>query len=506
MALEQGEVFAGYTIVRQLGAGGMGEVYLAQHPRLPRQDAIKVLPPHLASDDAFRLRFLREADLAAGLRHPNIVSVLDRGEENGRLWLSMPFVDGIDGAARLGRSPRGLPLDEVIAIVQDTAAALDYAHQRGVLHRDVKPANILLDGSQSLLTDFGIARAAGDDSDLTATGTTIGSVAYAAPEQLRGDPIDARADVYSLAATTYALLTGSRPFERSNPAAVVAAALDGAYTPISVSRNDLPPTVDTAIARAMSRDRTQRPATASDFAAELTAAPSSATHIAPPHVSAGHYDDTILVPTAASPSGVRSTDARRSRWILPTAIGAALVVGGLVAGGAVMVTRSGTSETASTPSVSTSSVGTASAGISTPGTNPTASMTIPPAAGTLAAPTNATPPPIRASGDLGLARPVSTPPCDGRYILVLASIERSNPEIKTLVSGHLTSNPGAEYFYSSALNCSSVRAVDDNGEPFYTPYVDYGTSRAAACNGLQHRGAYVRVLSNTTTPGTNPCQ
>jgi serine/threonine-protein kinase len=169
MPLTSGQTFAGYTIIRLLGSGGMGEVYLAQHPRLPRRDALKLLPPEWSADEEFRARFAREADLASTLWHPHIVGVHDRGEEEGQLWISMDFVDGLDAARLLAnRYPAGMPVEEVVRIVTAVASALDYAHKQGLLHRDVKPANIMMthvddEGEQRiLLTDFGIARNVND--------------------------------------------------------------------------------------------------------------------------------------------------------------------------------------------------------------------------------------------------------------------------------------------------------------------------------------------------------
>ncbi len=193
MPLPPGSAFAGYTIVGLLGSGAMGEVYLAQHPRLPRRDALKVLPPDVSADTAFRERFQREADLAATLFHPHIVGVHDRGEFNGQLWISMDYIEGTDAAALIrSQYPAGMPVAEVVAVVTAVAGALDYAHQRGLLHRDVKPANILLTGPDNaggpriFLADFGIARQLDDISGITATNLTVGTAAYAAPEQLTG--------------------------------------------------------------------------------------------------------------------------------------------------------------------------------------------------------------------------------------------------------------------------------------------------------------------------------
>src|SRR6476619_3580626 len=145
MPLSTGSKFAGFTIVRLLGSGGMGEVYLAEHPRLPRRDALKVLPADVSADPEYRARFNREADLASTLWHPHIVSVHDRGEYNGQLWISMDYVDGFDAARLLeSRFPAGMPTDQVVRVVTAVAGALDYAHKQGLLHRDVKPANIML--------------------------------------------------------------------------------------------------------------------------------------------------------------------------------------------------------------------------------------------------------------------------------------------------------------------------------------------------------------------------
>lgn len=191
MSLSTGDGFAGYTIVRLLGSGGMGEVYLAQHPRLPRLDAVKVLRTDISDDGEFRDRFIQEADLAAALTHPNILAVHDRGEYDDQLWIATPFIDGTDAAHLLrDRYPTGMPVHEALTIITAVASALDHAHDRGLLHRDVKPANLLLsnpdsDGQRRIyLADFGIARPIADAKGLTATNLTVGTVAYAAPEQL----------------------------------------------------------------------------------------------------------------------------------------------------------------------------------------------------------------------------------------------------------------------------------------------------------------------------------
>jgi serine/threonine-protein kinase len=259
MSLAEGEMFAGYRILRQLGSGGMGEVYLAQHPRLPRRDALKLLPPQWSADQEYQSRFNLEADLASTLWHPHIVGIHDRGESEGQLWLSMDYVDGLDAARLLSEQfPAGMPHAQALEIITAIAGALDYAHRQGLLHRDVKPANIMLTNAddegvrRSLLADFGIARNVNDISGLTATNMTVGTVAYCAPEQLMGEDIDARADQYALAATAYHLLTGSQLFPHSNPAVVIGRHLNAAPPALAGSRPELAaldPVFDVALAK-----------------------------------------------------------------------------------------------------------------------------------------------------------------------------------------------------------------------------------------------------------------
>ena len=204
MVLASGATFAGYLVARRLGSGATGAVYLVQNPRSSRWQALKVLAPAMSADGEFRRRFLAESPVAANLYHPNIVEVRDRGEFEGQLYTVTEYVEGITAARLMAdRFPAVSPAGEVLAIVTGIAGALDYAHQRGLLHRDVKPANILLTGrgegeQRILLTDFGIVRQLGTDS-------------YAAPEQRVGAGIDGRADQYALAATAFHLLTGAPP-------------------------------------------------------------------------------------------------------------------------------------------------------------------------------------------------------------------------------------------------------------------------------------------------------
>ncbi|MFI6952688.1 protein kinase [Nocardia sp. NPDC050408] len=267
--LASGDVFAGYVIDRQLGRGGMGSVYLAKHPRLPRMTALKLLNREMFFDKEVRARFEREADLVAQLDHPNIVTVYDRGLDDEQLWISMQYIDGIDAASV---DPKSLPPERAVQIIKETADALDYAHGMGVLHRDVKPANILLArsgggrGERVYLTDFGIARLRDDTGHLTQTGTFTATLAYASPEQLTGASLDHRSDQYSLACSLFWLFTGSGPFAATNPAAVIQGHLQAAPPALSSVRPGLPYQLDAVMAKAMAKRPDDRFASCSEFA------------------------------------------------------------------------------------------------------------------------------------------------------------------------------------------------------------------------------------------------
>lgn len=314
-----GQEFAGYRIVRVLGAGGMGEVYLAQHPRLPRLDALKVLPTNLSADEAFRRRFTREAELAARLDHPNVVSVYDRGEFDGQLWITMRYVEGQDAAELLSAHPRGLPIEEANHIVAAVADALDHAHGNNLLHRDVKPANILLANAGAgaprrvLLADFGIARPILDDTKLTATNLTVGSFAYSSPEQLSAEQLDGRADQYSLACTAYQLLSGATPFTNTNAAALIRQHMAETPPPVTSRRPDLSPRVDQVLGRALEKEPASRYLSCTEFATELNAAlttPPAAPTITPPPAVA--HPATPSPETATTTPGIAAAQVNSS--------------------------------------------------------------------------------------------------------------------------------------------------------------------------------------------------
>jgi serine/threonine-protein kinase len=338
MPLADGHEIAGYTIVRSLGAGGMGEVYLAQHPRLPRYDALKVLSNAVCADSEYRERFSREADIAATLWHPHIVEVHDRGDVDGQLWISMDYVEGTDAhQILLERYPDGMPADDVVRIITAVADALDYAHDRGLLHRDVKPANILLanpgtTAERIMLADFGIARRIGDNSNLTGTNMTVGTVAYAAPEQLMGEGIDGRTDQYALAATAFQLLTGTPPFQHSNPAVVISQHLTSDPPAIGSRRpelSDLGPAFDKALAKAPN-DRFDK---CIDFARAL----GHRTGLTDPGIAAavpgsgsgaskvGAAEPTVLAQVMSGPRHARPEAKSRRPFLLPAVIAVAVI-------------------------------------------------------------------------------------------------------------------------------------------------------------------------------------
>ncbi|GAA1089539.1 serine/threonine-protein kinase [Tsukamurella spumae] len=269
---------SGYRVVRRLGAGGMGEVFLVEHPRLPRQDALKLLGPQFGGDPNFAARFLREADILAGLRHPNIVTIYDRGEFEDRLWLAMEYVEGEDAAQYL-RTRGPLAPSTVADVLDQVGSALDWAWtERKLTHRDVKPGNILLEPSRSgrppvvKLVDFGIAKASDDASSLTATGVAVGTMAYLAPEVIEGKPLDNRADQYSLACTAFELLTGGPPFGPGSPSSVMMAHLS-APVPDPASRlAGLPPGLAAVFARAMAKQPRDRYVDNAEFARAFRAA------------------------------------------------------------------------------------------------------------------------------------------------------------------------------------------------------------------------------------------
>ena len=270
-----------FTLVRELGRGGMGIVFLARERSLDRDVALKVLPSELAGEEALRTRFLREARTAAGLSHPHIVPVHSADETHGFAWFTMGFVDGETLGQRLAARGRLGPA-EAVRILREAAWALAYAHARGVVHRDVKPDNLLLEraGGRTLVTDFGIARQAADIG-LTADGDVLGTVQFMSPEQVTASPLDGRSDLYALGVVGFLMLAGRLPFLETLPSAVlVAHATKPAPTLASVAP-DLPPALCQVIDRCLAKDPAERFPTGEALAEALAAAIAAAPDAAP---------------------------------------------------------------------------------------------------------------------------------------------------------------------------------------------------------------------------------
>jgi serine/threonine protein kinase/subtilisin-like proprotein convertase family protein len=259
--LGPGETFGRYRIESELGRGGMSVVYLAQDPSLARQVAIKVLAPELAADAAFRSRFIRESQLAAGLDHPNIVPVYEAGEVDGDLFIAMRYVRGTDLRSLIAGG-HGLEPERIAELIRPIAGALDAAHRRGLVHRDVKPANILIaldEGEEHpYLADFGLTKHTSSKSGLTKTGTFMGTVDYVAPEQIQGAEVDGRTDEYSLACVLFQCLTGVVPFDKGTDVATLFAHLQDPLPKVSTHRTGTSPELDAVLERGMAKDRDER--------------------------------------------------------------------------------------------------------------------------------------------------------------------------------------------------------------------------------------------------------
>ena len=321
-----GDELAGYRLEELIGRGGMGTVFRAEHVALSRKAAVKVMNPSVAADDRFRARFKREARLAAALDHPNIVPVYDAGESGEHLYIAMRYVEGTDLSALLERGR--LEPSRVADIVAQVAGALDAAHRRGLVHRDVKPAYVLLRADpddpegvpHAFLTDFGITRDTANTQDLTATGAFIGSVQYAAPEQIATGAATPATDIYALGCLTYEALTGEAPFRRDHDVATLWAHVNDPVEPLTTRLKGVAPELDAAVQRALAKDPAARWPTCSSFASALRAAVSTggATFVDEPvprepqaAVAARHADGGDV--TVPPPAQGTATDRRRLR-------------------------------------------------------------------------------------------------------------------------------------------------------------------------------------------------
>ncbi|HEU5065453.1 MAG TPA: protein kinase [Gaiellaceae bacterium] len=322
-----GELIAGrYELEQLVGSGGMSNVFRAHDRLLERTVALKILHEQYTRDDDYVERFRREARAVAKLAHPNIVTVIDRGEQDGRQFIVFEYVDG----PNLKDLTRDGPLEvhEAIGLTLQVAHALSFAHERGLVHRDVKPQNVLLnEDGQAKVTDFGIARSL-DMQGVTQTGTVLGTSDYIAPEQARGQRVDPKTDIYSLGAVLYELLVGDVPFSGDNFVAVAMRHLNEPVPSVLEHRPDCPPRLDFAIQRAMAKDPDDRFASMDDFVAELEACRTEVD-------GRGDEGATMIVPPARR--GPRRAERRSRRFpVTPLLV---LLAGAAVAAGAYLLLR-----------------------------------------------------------------------------------------------------------------------------------------------------------------------
>jgi serine/threonine-protein kinase len=313
-----------YEIVRVLGEGAMGKVYEAKHTRLPKRYAIKMLHADLAREPAVVARFQREAESASALEHPNVVSVFDVSITNdGRPFIVQELLSGVELGEYLDRTGRLAP-GHAANIVRQIARALGAAHARGIVHRDVKPENVILLGDVSMpmvkVLDFGISKVAEEGSALTKTGMVIGTPAYMAPEQARGDKVDARADIYSAGAILYRIVTGRKPYEGLDPIATLSAVLsEDPPRPRSV-QHDVPEALELVVQRAMARDPEERLGTMADLDSELAAFDSRPSMVPGESLLPPKVDTSAKTLIAGPRAAAAAEAARRARRARPTLV------------------------------------------------------------------------------------------------------------------------------------------------------------------------------------------
>jgi len=317
--LAEGDEFSGYRIERRLGRGGMGVLYLAVEPGLERRVALKLIAPEAAADEVFARRFAEESKIAASIEHPNVVPIYAAGEEDGVPFIAMRYVAGADLARRLARDGRLEPADAVVLIAQ-IGNGLDAIHAAGLIHRDVKPANVLLAGEagaeHAYITDFGVARNVATESGLTQTGRFVGTLDYVAPEQISGGPIDARVDVYALGCLLFKLLTGEVPFPKEGEAARLYAHLHDPPPAPSLYVPEVSMALDDVVVRAMSKQPDDRYPSAGDLGRAAQAAQRGEHTTVPEHTvatgaAATRTAKTIAPRPAATRESATPTESTR---------------------------------------------------------------------------------------------------------------------------------------------------------------------------------------------------
>ncbi|MGH3092705.1 MAG: serine/threonine-protein kinase, partial [Gaiellaceae bacterium] len=301
-----------YRVERELGHGGMSSVFLAHDEELDRPVAIKVLAAHLASEPGLYERFVREARMAARLSHPNVVQVFDAGEEDERPYIVMEYVPGRTVADEL-RSSGKLEAARVVDLALQVCGGLELAHSSGLVHRDVKPQNLLVrDDGTVKIADFGIARAV-EATNLTQIGSILGTAAYLSPEQAEGEPVTAAADIYSLGVVLYELLSGRTPYEFSSLADLVVKQREQAIRPLSDLEPSVPPELEAVVMRCLARNPDYRPSSAAELARELAAASPEPPTVPLPRTSGVRATDIATAPLGAPQPAAPAATATRPR-------------------------------------------------------------------------------------------------------------------------------------------------------------------------------------------------
>lgn len=347
------ETIGRYQLLKEIGHGGMADVYLAYDPRFERQVAIKVLPPeYLKRNPSMNARFTREARAIAKLEHPAIVPVHDFGEENDQLFLVMRYMPGGSLADRLNEGP--LPVPQVLQIIQRVASALEEAHRQGIIHRDLKPGNILFDAQdRAYLGDFGIAKLQEGTTDLTGS-AIIGTPAYMSPEQAKGEQLDGRTDVYSLGIILFQMLTGEQPYQADTPLAVLFKHVSDPIPRLNQVKEDLPPAFDTVVQKALAKEPESRYATPTEITQALrwvakdarldinavddeeTLEPVESTPLPKPASEIGTYQFSTSVPTEVDkpvPVVVEEAPKKRKRrfgWVIGILLILLVLCGGTI--------------------------------------------------------------------------------------------------------------------------------------------------------------------------------
>ena len=364
-----------YVLGEVIGRGGMGVVYRATHVHLGREVALKLLAPQLSGNDEFRRRFLRESRLAAQLDHPNVITVYDAGDFNGTLYIAMRFVEGIDLSQLLREQGRLEPL-KAVSLLEQVAAALDVAHEHGLVHRDVKPANVMIASGRCYLTDFGLTKQATEDAAsaaLTRTGSFLGTLRYAAPEQIEGREITAQTDLYALGCVLHECLTGAPPFDKDSEVALLYAHLSEPPPPPSKIRSDLPVAIDGVVAKALAKAPQDRYRTCGELMSAARAAltaQAGQTMIAQP--PAPPAPPTLAAQPPAPPTAevaeaaetVAPVGRRGSRRVVLLAVGAALLAAAIAV--IVLATGGGSGKGARSLSAAATTVGNSPDGIAHP--------------------------------------------------------------------------------------------------------------------------------------------